>query len=142
MISESGSVATYGMQVRRGLDLALEELNAAGAYKGGKVELIYKDDATIPDVGEKVVRELIEVDGVDLIIGAVSSPVTLRIAPICEESQVVLLSPSASAEEISRAGGGIVADSLADAEYQETLDKAAAFFRLFDPTPGFSEDRS
>ncbi|MNT92470.1 Aminodeoxychorismate synthase component 1 [compost metagenome] len=26
-------------------------------------------------------------------------------------------------------GGGIVADSDADAEYQETLDKAAAFFR-------------
>lgn len=29
------------------------------------------------------------------------------------------------------AGGGIVADSDADAEYQESLDKAAAFFRLF-----------
>lgn len=30
------------------------------------------------------------------------------------------------------AGGGIVADSDADAEYQESLDKAAAFFRLFE----------
>ena len=29
------------------------------------------------------------------------------------------------------AGGGIVADSDAAAEYQESLDKAAAFFRLF-----------
>lgn len=29
------------------------------------------------------------------------------------------------------AGGGIVADSQPDAEYQESLDKAAAFFRLF-----------
>lgn len=33
------------------------------------------------------------------------------------------------------AGGGIVADSDADAEYQESLDKAAAFFRLFEAQP-------
>jgi para-aminobenzoate synthetase component 1 len=33
------------------------------------------------------------------------------------------------------AGGGIVADSEAEAEYQESLDKAAAFFRLFDAEP-------
>lgn len=107
VISESGSVATYGAQVKRGLNLALEEINAAGGYKGGTVELIYKDDATIPDVGERVVRELIEEDGVDMIIGAVSSPVTLRIAPICEEKEVVLLSPSSSAEAITRAGDWI-----------------------------------
>lgn len=31
------------------------------------------------------------------------------------------------------AGGGIVADSKLDEEYQESLDKAAAFFRLFEP---------
>ena len=30
------------------------------------------------------------------------------------------------------AGGGLVWDSQADAEYQETFDKAAAMFRLFD----------
>jgi para-aminobenzoate synthetase component 1 len=32
------------------------------------------------------------------------------------------------------AGGGIVADSVCTAEYQESLDKAAAFFRLFQLT--------
>ena len=34
------------------------------------------------------------------------------------------------------AGGGIVADSNCDAEYQESLDKARAFFRLLDAQPG------
>ncbi len=33
---------------------------------------------------------------------------------------------------VYHAGGGIVADSRLDEEYQESLDKAAAFFRLFD----------
>ncbi len=35
---------------------------------------------------------------------------------------------------MSSAGGGIVADSRMDTEYREMLDKAAVFFRLFDPS--------
>ena len=34
------------------------------------------------------------------------------------------------------AGGGIVADSDCDAEYQESLDKAAAFLRLIGQAAG------
>lgn len=39
------------------------------------------------------------------------------------------------------AGGGIVADSVAEAEYQECLDKAAAFFRLLDAHQGVKNPR-
>ena len=49
-------------------------------------------------------QELIDTEGVGVIIGAISSHVTLQIAPICEERGVVLLSPSASAPQISQAG--------------------------------------
>lgn len=34
------------------------------------------------------------------------------------------------------AGGGIVADSVAEAEYQECLDKAAAVFQMLATHPG------
>ena len=100
VISESGAVATYGASVKKGIDLALEEINAAGGYKGGQFSVVYKDDATMTDIGEQVTRELIEQEDIKYIIGAVSSPVTLHIAPICEEKGVVLLSPSASAPEV------------------------------------------
>ena len=42
-----------------------------------------------------------------MVIGAISSPVTLEIAPICEKERVVLLSPTSSAPRISDAGGYI-----------------------------------
>jgi branched-chain amino acid transport system substrate-binding protein len=86
------------------MELALEQVNAAGGFKGGKVSLIYKDDATNPDRGRQVVGELIETDGVRIIIGAVSSKVTLAIAPVCEENRVILMSPSSSAPDITEAG--------------------------------------
>jgi branched-chain amino acid transport system substrate-binding protein len=104
IISETGAVKTYGARVKRGLNLALEEINAAGGFKGGQIQLIYKDDATNEQKGIKVIKELIEIDDVDLIIGAVSSNVTLAIAPIAIENKVVLLSPSASTPKLTGIG--------------------------------------
>jgi len=54
-----------------------------------------------------VVHELIEENDVPVIIGAISSTVTLNIADICEEEEVVLLSPTASVPEITEAGAWI-----------------------------------
>jgi branched-chain amino acid transport system substrate-binding protein len=104
VISESGAVASYGSKVKKGLDLALEEINAAGGFRGGSLQLIYKDDATNSSIGRQVTQELIEIDDVPVIIGAISSPVTLNIAEICEGHEVVLLSPTSSAPSISDAG--------------------------------------
>jgi branched-chain amino acid transport system substrate-binding protein len=104
VISETGAVAPYGNQVTRGLDLALEEINAEGGFKGGPIQLIYRDDGTNPETGREAVLDLINEEGVKIIIGAVSSPVTLEIAPICEKEEVLLLSPTASAPRISEAG--------------------------------------
>jgi branched-chain amino acid transport system substrate-binding protein len=97
-------VAPYSQQVERGLDLALEEINAAGGFKGGPIQLVYRDDGSSGEKGRQAVSELIEQEGVKIIIGAVSSPVTLEIAPICEKKGVVLLSPTSSAPRISEAG--------------------------------------
>jgi branched-chain amino acid transport system substrate-binding protein len=104
VISESGAVESYGERVRNGMDLALEEINAEGGFKGNPFHLIYKDDGTNTNVGRQVTQELIEQDEVSVIIGAISSPVTLGIAPICQENQVVLLSPSSSAPAVSQMG--------------------------------------
>lgn len=104
VVSQTGAVAPYGHQVTRGLDLALEEINAEGGFKGGPIQLIYRDDATSTETGREAVLDLIKNEGVEIIIGAVSSQVTLEIAPICEEKGVLLLSPTSSAPRISEAG--------------------------------------
>jgi len=113
VISESGSVESYGLHVKKGMDLAVEEINAAGGVNGGNITLIYKDDATNPNVGMQVTTELLD-EGVHAIIGAVSSPVTLAIAPLCEKAEVILLWPSSSANEISSAGDWIWRNYPAD----------------------------
>jgi branched-chain amino acid transport system substrate-binding protein len=104
VVSRSGAASSYGEQVARGFDLAVEQINAAGGVGGRKLELLYRDDSTNPDVGLEAVRELVEVEHVSTVLGAVSSTVTLRVAPYCESHHVVLISPSASAPRITDAG--------------------------------------
>ena len=69
--------------------------------------LIYRDDATNKEMAKQVTQELISQEGVRIIIGGISSPVTLAIALICEEKRTILISPSSSAPEITEAGNYI-----------------------------------
>jgi branched-chain amino acid transport system substrate-binding protein len=104
VISKTGAVAPYGHQVTRGIDLALEQANAEGGFNGAPIQVIYRDDATNPEKGREAILDLINNEDVEMVIGAISSPVTLEIAPICEKARVILLSPTSSAPSISEAG--------------------------------------
>jgi branched-chain amino acid transport system substrate-binding protein len=104
VVSETGVADVYGSRVKNGLDLALEEINAGGGVAGKTLTLVYRDDQSDAKIGTMVTEELIEDVGVKTIIGAVTSPVTLEIAPLCEKRRIVLLSPTASAPEITNAG--------------------------------------
>lgn len=104
LISETGEVASYGFSVKRGIDLALEQVNAEGGYHGKPIQLVYRDDGTDPEKGKAALTEMFEQEDVDLVIGAVSSNVTLAVAPMFEDGRKLLLSPSSSAPSISEAG--------------------------------------
>jgi len=104
IVSRSGAASSYGEQVARGFDLAVEQINAAGGVGGSKLELLYRDDSTNPEIGLAALRELVEHERVSAVLGAVSSTVTLRLAPYCERQRVVLISPSASAPQLTEAG--------------------------------------
>lgn len=100
VVSETGAVASYGDSIRKGMDLALDEVNAAGGFDGGKFSITYLDDGTDAERGKEVTAELLA-QGVNVMVGALSSRVTEAIVPIIDEASVVLLSPSASAASLT-----------------------------------------
>jgi len=104
IVSRSGAAVEYGDRVARGFDLAVEEINAAGGVGGRSLELVYRDDSTNGDIGLNAVRDLVERERIAVLLGPVSSTVMLRVAPYCERQRVLLVSPSASAPQISEAG--------------------------------------
>ena len=67
IVSRSGAAASYGEHIARGFDLAVEQINASGGVAGRKLELLYRDDSTNPDVGLSALRELVEIQRIPVI---------------------------------------------------------------------------
>ncbi len=100
----SGEGATYGEATKRGIDLAVEELNQKGGINGKRIVMIYEDDRIDPEEGTKAIQKLINSDKVPVIVGAFGSSVSLAVAPIAEKNKVVLLSASSTADALKDAG--------------------------------------
>ncbi|MBN2134454.1 MAG: ABC transporter substrate-binding protein, partial [Acidobacteria bacterium] len=65
---------------------------------------VYKDSEGKPEVATKVMYDLINKDKVSIVIGGVSSSVSLAIAPIADNEKVILLSPASSSPKLSGIG--------------------------------------
>ena len=104
IVSMSGAAEPYGIMIKKGMDLAVEELNRAGGVEGKKIAILYRDDDTNIDVGKSAAKELIVKERVPVIIGPVSSSVSIAVAPICESYRKVMLSPASSTPKLSGAG--------------------------------------
>ena len=68
--------AQAGEEQRRGLLMALEEINQAGGVLGKKVDLILEDDTGEPSVGIAAAEKLLSRDKVVALIGGYSSTIT------------------------------------------------------------------
>lgn len=68
--------------------LAIDEINKAGGINGKKIEYVVKDYATDPDTAVKVVREMIQQDGVCAIVGPYTSSARVAIEPLMEEYNI------------------------------------------------------
>jgi branched-chain amino acid transport system substrate-binding protein len=117
----TGPVSYYGVDSKRGIDLALEQVNAEGGVQGKTLKVIYEDTQGQGKQAVSAVRKLISSDGVAAIIGAGTSTETMAIAPVMERSKVVLISPVSSAASISEAGEYIFRSVPSDAAQAESL---------------------
>lgn len=97
----TGPYATYGLAVQKGVDLYIEQLNAAGGIDGKKVEVLWEDSQGNPAVGQQAYYKLVETDGVTAIIGAVLTDVTKAVADAANDDGIPMITASATAYEVT-----------------------------------------
>ncbi len=97
----TGPAAEYGIATQKSLDLAMEELNNKGGINGRKIELIYENSECDPKKGIDALQKLISVNKINVVVGTVCSSVTLALAPIAEEQNILLISSGSSNPRIS-----------------------------------------
>jgi branched-chain amino acid transport system substrate-binding protein len=102
--SLTGKEATYGQTVHKGTVFAIEEINAAGGVLGRPLELLSEDDQSKQGESATIVKKLIARDKVVAVLGELTSGRTLEAAPICQNARIPLISPGATAVEVTAKG--------------------------------------
>ncbi len=102
--SLTGSEASFGQSTHKGIQQAVDEINAAGGVLGKKIELHTEDDQSQAGQAATVVRKLISSDGVVALLGEVASSRSLEAAPICQQSGIPMISPSSTNPKVTEVG--------------------------------------
>ncbi len=99
--------ADDGIPCRRGVEMAVDEVNKAGGINGRKVKLFVEDEKDSPASAVNAVQKLINVDKVVAIIGPMTSGDTMAAGKIADEAKVVMISPTATTPKLSGYGANI-----------------------------------
>jgi len=95
----SGPFASWGVQTRDGMRMAVADINAAGGVDGRPLELVERDTGGAPGEGVAALEGMVE-DGVVAAGGIISSDVALATSRAAEELQIPLFLIKAGAERI------------------------------------------
>ena len=87
----AGTGAVYGVPAMFGHDLAVDEINAAGGVLGQELATFKRDTKLKPAAAAAAAKELITKDGVNVLIGGLSSAVGLAISEVARQEKVVYI---------------------------------------------------
>lgn len=104
LASLTGALESYGKQTQRGFDLGIEyATNGSMEVNGKKIEIVYEDTETKPEVAVQKATKLLEDDKVDFLVGSSSSGDTLAVLPLAEEYEKIMVVEPAVADSITGA---------------------------------------
>jgi branched-chain amino acid transport system substrate-binding protein len=124
----TGSGAQYGEEARRGIEIALAEVNSSGGIKGVPMQLQLEDSATDAKTATFAFEKLTSSNLVQVIITEVSG-VVLAMAPKANVKKVLLFNVGAQNPKI-RESGPYVFSNIDDANIESKFLAEFAFNRL------------
>src|SRR5258706_10025451 len=102
--SMTGTEATCGISSHNGIQLATDEVNAAGGIKGRKIQVLALHDQGKPEEAATAATRLISSEHVTALLGEVASTRSLFMAPKAQAAKVPMVSPSSTNEKVTAVG--------------------------------------
>ncbi|MGR3763479.1 substrate-binding domain-containing protein [Rossellomorea sp. NS-SX7] len=102
LASLTGALESYGKQTQRGFELGLEyATDGTMEVNGKKIEVVFEDTETKPEVAVQKATKLLEEEEVDFLVGSSSSGDTLAVLPLAEEYEKIMIVEPAVADSIT-----------------------------------------
>ena len=105
---------------KRGMELALEEVNAAGGVLGRKLEIVIRDDNGTPGDAVRVAEELVSREKVVMLMGTFPSNVGLAVADFAKQRKVPFLAAEPLTDKIVWENGNRYTYRLRASTYMQT----------------------
>ncbi len=103
----SGAVATYGQSSVEGIEMAIDEINAAGGINGKKIQAVKYDNKSEPAEATTLANKLIAQDGVLAILGPATSGSFKAEIPVAVKNKIPVISGSATADDVTVDASGV-----------------------------------
>jgi len=100
----TGTNAVQGLDMKRGEELALEEINAAGGICGRPLKIICEDTESSAKGGMDAVHKLVEINKVPLILGAYSSGISLPTGQWTNSKKVIQIAVASTSPKLREIG--------------------------------------
>ena len=85
---------------KKGMDLAIEEINASGGVNGKKLELIIRDDNANPGEAVRAAEELFSREKVDVLTGSFLSHIGLALTDFAKQKKIFFLASEPLTDKI------------------------------------------
>lgn len=123
----TGSLGAYGTDFAKGIELAVEQMNAQLADAGANVQFTTAtaDTETTPEGAARAVQNLVQTSGASVIVGPLTTGEVLGAKQFADENEVVLVAPASSAPS-----GAIPDDYVFRLFYPPDTYAASAFAQI------------
>ena len=105
---------------KRGIDMAVEEINAKGGVLGKKIEIVQRDDGANPGEAVRVAEELVTREGVAMIAGTFLSHIGLAVTNFAGQKKVFFLAAEPLTDKITWQNGNKYTYRLRATTYMQT----------------------
>ncbi len=122
----SGPTSSFGQSTKNGVQLAVDEINAAGGVVGKKLEIVIEDDQGRPEQAKTVASKLVVQDKVQVLIGEATSTNSLAAAPVAQEAKIPMITHASTNEGVTQVGDYIFRVCFIDSFQGAVMAKFAA----------------
>ena len=104
---------------KKGWELAIEEINAAGGVNGKKLEVVSRDDGATPGDAVRVAEELVTRENVDVLTGTFLSHIGLAVTEFAGKRKVFFLAAEPLTDKITWQNGNRYTFRLRPSTYMQ-----------------------
>ncbi len=97
----SGGAAPMSIDNLNGFKMAIDAVNAKGGVNGTKIVFVTRDDKFKPDISLAMAKELVLKEGVDILMGTISSASALAVSEFAKREKIPFLNTGAKSEKIT-----------------------------------------